>query len=88
MTVKTAVSLTDRHHSFAKAKVEEGQFASVSSVIAAGLEQIIRDEEEREAALDAMRETIKKRMALPKQDWIPLDGDDAFDQVREQLSAE
>ena len=88
MTVKTAISLTDRHHAFAKAKVEEGQFASVSSVIAAGLEQVMRDEEERDAALEAMRDTIRKRMALPKDEWVALEGDDLFDQARERLKSD
>ena len=88
MTVKTAISLTDRLHAFAKAKVEEGQFASVSSVVAAGIEQMMRDEEERSAALEAMRDTIRRRMALPKDQWVALDNDDLFDQARARLAAQ
>lgn len=87
MTVKTGVKLTDRHHAFALAKVKEGRFASVDSVVAAGIEQIMRDEEEREVALEAMREAIARRMALPRDQWIDLETDDLFEQARQRLAA-
>ena len=51
MTVKSTVSFTERHHEFAKLKTDEGQHASVSSVVAAGIERLIQDEEEREIIL-------------------------------------
>ncbi len=86
MTVKTGISLTDRHHAFAVEKVKEGQFASVSSVVAAGIEQIIREEEERQVALEAMRRTIEKRMALPMDEWVAFEEDDLFEQARQRLS--
>ena len=87
MTVKTGVSLTERHHAFALAKVKEGRFASISSVVAAGIEQIMHDEEEREIALDAMRETITQRMSLPRDEWFDLEEDDLFEQARQRLAA-
>lgn len=86
MTVKTGISLTDRHHAFAVEKVKEGQFASVSSVIAAGIEQIMREEEERQVALEAMRKTIEERMALPMDQWVAFEDDDLFEQARQRLS--
>lgn len=86
MTVKTGISLTDRHHAFAVEKVKEGQFASVSSVIAAGIEQIMREEEERQVALEAMRKTIQERMALPMDQWVAFEDDDLFEQARQRLS--
>jgi len=86
MTVKTGISLTDRHHAFAVEKVKEGQFASVSSVVAAGIEQIIREEEERQVVLEAMRRTIEKRMALPMDEWVAFEEDDLFEQARQRLS--
>jgi antitoxin ParD1/3/4 len=87
MTSKTGVSLTDRHHAFAKAKVKEGRYESVSSVVAAGIEQIMRDEEEREIALAAMRETIAQRMTLPRDEWVDVETDDLFEQARQRLAA-
>lgn len=86
MTVKTGISLTDRHHSFAVEKVKEGQFASVSGVVAAGIEQIMREEEERQVALEAMRRTIEERMALPLDQWVAFEEDDLFEQARQRLS--
>jgi antitoxin ParD1/3/4 len=87
MTVKTAVSFTDKHHEFARKKVDEGAFASVSSVVAAGIEQVMRDEAEREAALEAMKDTIRQRMATPRSEFVPLEGDDAFDRARAHIEA-
>ena len=70
MTVKTTVSLTDRHHSFAKEKAEAGEYATVSSVVAAGIEALMRDEEDRRLAMEAMREVIAERMKTPRSEWI------------------
>ena len=50
MTVKTTPSFTDRHRRFLTNKVGEGVFASQSAAVAAALEQMIRDEEDREIA--------------------------------------
>lgn len=87
MTVKSTVSFTDKHHEFASRKVEEGAFASVSSVIAAGIEQLIKDEAEREAALEAMKETIQRRMATPAEEWLELNGEnDPFNEAEDYLS--
>ena len=85
MTVKTAVSFTDQHHEFARKKVKDGAFASVSSVVAAGIEQVMRDEQEREAALQAMQDTIRDRMKLPRENWVDMDGDDDIEAARRHL---
>ena len=88
MTIKSTVSFTDSHHDFAKRKVEEGAFASVSSIVAAGIEQMMQDEAERDAALDAMQKAIKHRMETPREDWVALDKeDDLFNRARARLAA-
>ncbi len=87
MTVKTAVSFTNKHHEFARKKVEEGSFASVSSVVASALEQAIKDEEERDVALEAMKETIHSRMELPKDQWIPWEQDNPVQKAIDRLKA-
>ena len=85
MTIKSTVSFTDKHHSFAKQKAEEGQHGSVSSVVAAGIERLIQDEEERGIALKAMEETIRARAETSREDWV--EGvDDLFDRARRHLS--
>ena len=87
MTVKSTVSFTDKHHEFATRKVEEGSFASVSSVIAAGIEQLMKDEAERDAALEAMKETIHRRMATPAEEWLELNSEnDPFSEAEDYLS--
>jgi len=86
MTVKSTVSFTDRHHEFAQKKVKEGAFASVSSIVAAGIEQMMQDEAERGAALDAMKEAIKRRMDMPREEWVAMDAaDDLFARARTRI---
>ena len=70
MTVKTTLSFTDRHHSFLTEKVAQGVFASQSAAVAAALEQMIRDEEERSVVLDAMATEIRARMQTPASAYV------------------
>jgi antitoxin ParD1/3/4 len=70
MTVKTTLSFTDRHHRFLIEKVAEGVFASQSAVVAAAVEQMIREEEERAIALQAMAEEIRARLQTPASEYV------------------
>ena len=70
MTVKSAVSFIDEHHSFAKAAVDRGEFASVSAVVAAGIQRLRDDEDERRALLDARAEEIRRRAEAPVDDFV------------------
>lgn len=86
MTVKTAVSFTERHHQFAKQKMQEGSCASVSSLVAQGIERLMQEEAEREAALSGMADAIKRRMQTPRSEFINMDDTDTmFDDVRDRL---
>ena len=76
MTVKTTLSFTDRHHQFLAEKVGQGVFATQSAVVAAALEQMMQDEEERNVALQALAQEIRARMETPRDAFI--DQDDAF----------
>ena len=89
MTVKSTVSFTDRHHEFAQKKVKEGVYASVSSLVAAGIEQVMKDEAEREVALEAMKEVIKKRMETPREQWIEMEteNNEIFDKAKKSISS-
>lgn len=84
MTVKTTLSFTERHHRFLLDKVGEGVFASQSAAVASALEQMMRDEEEREMALQAMSGDIRSRMATPREDYVSAD--DAFAGARARLA--
>ena len=86
MTIKSTVSFTDRHHQFATRKAGEGEKATVSSVVAAGIEALMQDEAEREVALQAMQDAIRDRLDTPREDWIE-GTDDMFAAARERLLA-
>ena len=85
MTVKTTLSFTERHHRLLTERVGQGVYASQSAAVAAALEQMIRDEEEREIALGAMAEEIRARLATPRSDFV--DQEDAFAAARATVSA-
>lgn len=85
MTVKTTLSFTDRHHRFLTDKVGQGVFASQSAAVATALEQMIRDEEERELALGAMAEEMRARLETPRTDYVSAE--DTFAPVRARLQA-
>ena len=88
MTVKTAVSFTERHHQFAKQKVQEGSCASVSSLVAQGIEKLMQEEQEREAVLSGMSEAIRTRMKTPRSEFIEMDDNDTmFDDVYKRLKS-
>ena len=69
MTVKSAVSFIDEHHAFARAMVERGEFASVSAVVAAGLQRLRDEDAERRAMLDAMAEEARRRAETPDEEF-------------------
>ena len=70
MTVKSAVSFIDEHHAFARAAVERGEYASVSAVVAAGIQKLRDEETERGAMLDAMAEEIRRRAESPDDEFV------------------
>ena len=85
MTVKTTLSFTDRHHRFLMEKVAQGVFASQSAAVAAALEEMMREEEERQIALEAMGAEIRSRMQTPRSEYLDLE--DAFAAARQRIDA-
>ena len=87
MTVKSAVSFVDEHHAFAKAAVERGEFASVSAVVAAGIQRLRNEEAERRAMLNAMAEEIRRRAETPDEEFVEhVPGD--FRKILDRMSAD
>lgn len=70
MTIKSAVSFIDEHHAFARAAVARGEFASVSAVVAAGIQRLRDEEAERKALLDAMCNEIRRRAESPDEEFV------------------
>ena len=86
MTVKSAVSFIDEHHAFARAMVDRGEFASVSAVVAAGIQKLRDEEAERTAMLDAMAEEVRRRGEAPDEEFVEhVPGD--FSRILERLLA-
>lgn len=85
MTVKTTLSFTDRHHQFLSEKVGQGVFATQSAAVAAALEQMMQDEEERNVALQALAQEIRARMETLRDAFI--DQEDAFAAARASIEA-
>lgn len=69
MAVKTTLSFTDRHHRFLSEKVRDGIFATKSAAVAAAVEQMMQDEEERMAVLSALAEEIRARMQTARSEY-------------------
>ena len=86
MTVKSAVSFIDEHHAFARAAVERGEFASVSAVVAAGIQKLRDEERARKAMLDAMAEEIRRRAEASDDEFVEHTPGD-FARILERLLA-
>ncbi len=61
MTVKSSISLTDEQHAFARALVDEGRFASLSSVLQQGVDLLRQRMYAEEAETAALRELLSRR---------------------------
>lgn len=82
MTVKIAIELDDTHREFAEKMVADGLYPSVSSVVQAGIEKMMSDSEDVPAdPLAGMTDEIRRRLELPRDQWIPLEGDSLFRDV-------
>ena len=85
MTVKTTLSLTDRHHQYLKDKVAEGIYASTSVAVSAAVERMIEDEHASDAALGAMADEIRRRFADSREAFV--DHDDVLAQALGRLES-
>lgn len=86
MNVKTTITLPENYLRYAEKMVEEGVFPSVSSVVEAGLEKMMHDDHASDP-LTGMADEIRRRMDLPRDQWIPWDGDGIAGRVKEKLKA-
>lgn len=82
MNVKTTVSLPDHVLHYAERLVEEGRYASLDSVVAAGIEDMMRSHESRtDDPLAGMADELRRRMVLPRDQWIAWDGDAIIERI-------
>jgi len=73
MTVRSSVAFTDEQHRLAQRLVEEGQFASVSAVIAHGLRLVEQERKEQEAVITGLADVVRKRAATPLDEFVNLE---------------
>lgn len=85
MTIKTTLSFTDRHHRFVTEKVEQGVYATQSAAVAAALELMLRDEEERQIAIQRMEDEIRARLTTSRAAYV--DETDAFAPAKARIKA-
>jgi antitoxin ParD1/3/4 len=83
MTVKTTLSFTDRHHAYLARVVEEGVFATQSAAVASAVEAMMREDEERDLALQALAVTVRERMKTPLSEYVPAE--DVFARLKAKL---
>ena len=86
MTVKTTLSFTDRHHRYLMEKVGQGVFGTRSAAVAAAIEQMMRDETERNVALSALAHEIRMRMQTPRSEYV--DQDHVFSAARATIGTD
>lgn len=65
MTVKSSISLSDEHHAFARAQVQDGRFASVSAVVQHGLDLLRQKAEDERLERTALRVLLEERQQGP-----------------------
>ncbi len=87
MNVKTTITLPEHYLQYAEKMVEDGAYPSVSSVIEAGLERMMHDDNSSTDPLAGMADEIRRRMELPRDQWISMKDDDLFDRVRARIRA-
>ena len=44
--------------------------------------ELVQNEADCDLALDAMKDEMRARMATPREEFVPLEGDNMFDRVR------
>ncbi|MBW6420934.1 hypothetical protein KX729_05720 [Rhizobium sp. XQZ8] len=88
MNIKNTVTLSDRYLRQAERLVENGQFPSIEKVIEAGIDSLMNDDPVPAGPNDplaGMADEIRRRLATPRDQFIPMDADNMFDRVRARL---
>lgn len=83
MTVKSSISLSDEHHAFARAQVQDGRFASVSAVVQHGLDLLRQRAEDEGLERAALKALLQDRQAGPF-----LEGQEMRNRLRARLGGQ
>ncbi|MGA1800852.1 hypothetical protein [Rhizobium sp. HT1-10] len=85
MNVKTEISLTEDQLRYAERLVKEGSYPSISSVVEAGIARMMIQDEATIETHTGLTDEIGRRMALPEEEWLPWDGTDMAERVKQKL---
>jgi antitoxin ParD1/3/4 len=88
MNVKNTSTLSDRYLRHAERLVEDGQFPSIEKVVEAGIDELLRADQltpEQNDAVTRMGDEIRRRWELPKDQWIPWDGESMAEEIKAKL---
>ena len=71
---------------FAEELVEAGRFPSVSDVIGEGLARLRLEESGEDDPVAGMADEIRRRMELPRDQFLPWDGEVIAKRIKERLA--
>jgi antitoxin ParD1/3/4 len=78
------ISLTPELDAFLQSRVRSGRYLSASEVVREALRLLEQREQERQAALQELKIKLKRGAAQAKRGDL-IDGDDAFDELRQMI---
>lgn len=87
MTVKISIELDDSQRAFAERLVENGTYPSISSVVQAGIDQMMLRDMPSGDPLAGWDDEIRRRMDTPRDQFIPLETDTLFADLRALIRA-
>ena len=83
------INLTDHYDALLSQLMESGRFKNASEAVRAGLRLLERQEQEDEARLAALRRDVEMGVeAYRRGDYVMADGDDALDELFDELAVE
>lgn len=85
MNVKTTIELPEHLLRHAERLVAEGRYPSIDSVLTDSMERLLGEQDAADP-LAGMAEEIRRRAALPADQWVAMDQDNLFDRVRRRLA--
>ncbi|OJF90417.1 hypothetical protein [Pararhizobium antarcticum] len=88
MNIKTTVTLSERNLRYAEKMVEEGAYPSLSDLVEASIEQMILNTRSSDDAVSDMADEIRKRLELPRDQWVKWDGKKLLDNIKSRLATD
>jgi antitoxin ParD1/3/4 len=73
MTVKSTITLSERHQAFLAQQVAQGAFASESDAVAEAIETMMENAAELDAMVMGMTDEIRRRAQSPPEDFISIE---------------